>query len=60
MKTIISENDEKIVYLFSHNSSTKEVEYIKKCFVFFDGQSVDFEAISENDFQNWVTYLNNL
>lgn len=57
MKTLISEDNEKIVYLFSHNNESKEVEYIKKCFVFFEGQQVDFGGIAENDLQNWINYI---
>lgn len=57
MKTLISEDNEKIVYLFSHDGNEKEVVYFKRCFVFFDGQQVDFEAIADNDLQNWIAYL---
>ena len=57
MKTLITEDSEKVVYLFTHNSNIKEVEYIKKCFVFFENQQVDFDAIADNDLQNWIAYL---
>jgi hypothetical protein len=57
MKTLISEDNEKIVYLFSHNNESKEVEYIKKCFIFFDDQQVDFDEISNNDLKNWIEYV---
>lgn len=54
MKNKTFEDSEKIVYLFTHGDVTKEVVYHKCCFVFFEGQEVDFDAISDNDLNNWV------
>lgn len=54
MKNKIFEDSERIVYEFSDNAQTKEVTYFKCCFIFFADQQVDFDAIAENDLQNWV------
>lgn len=57
MKTKIFEDKEKIVYQFSNNDESKEVTYFKCCFTFFANQQVDFDAIAENDFNNWKKYI---
>ena len=54
MKTIISEDEEKIVYQFSFEGNSKESIYFKKGFIFHQDQQVDFDAIAENDLQNWM------
>jgi hypothetical protein len=58
MKTIISNNENTIVYQFTHGDKEAEFRYHKKGFVFFDGQNVDFDEIAENDLQNWIKSLN--
>lgn len=58
MKTKISEDNEKVVYEFSSNGQTKEVTYFKCCFIFFADQQIDFDAIAENDLENWIKSIN--
>jgi hypothetical protein len=57
MKTIISNDEDTIVYQFTSGDKSIEFRYHKKGFVFFDGQEVDFDAIAENDLQNWIKTL---
>jgi len=57
MKTKISEDNEKIVYEFSSNGESKEVAYYKCCFTFVKDQQVDFDAIAENDLNNWMASI---
>lgn len=57
MKTIISNDEDTIVYKFTHGDKETEFRYHKKGFVFFDGQEVDFDAIAENDLQNWISSI---
>lgn len=57
MKTIISEDEDKIVYQFTFEENSKESVYFKKGFVFFANQDVDFDAIAENDLQNWIASI---
>lgn len=54
MKTKTFEDSDKIVYIFTHGEDTIDVTYYKKCFVFYDGQDVNFDEISDNDLNNWV------
>jgi len=57
MKTKTFEDSEKIEYVFAHGDKTIDVVYHKKCFVFYDGQEIDFDKVSDNDLNNWIEYI---
>ena len=63
MKTLISEDNDKVIYLFSHLDCQKTIQYTKpQAVVSEDGEPVDppafdHDEISTKDHEDWLAWL---
>jgi hypothetical protein len=58
MKTLITEDENKVVYKFSHNDCDRIVTYSKTIYIQNEaGEQQNLDQIIENEYNDWMAWL---